>query len=167
MKDVLRKKEDEIIELEAVGKELRDYVEQIEKHSGLNCQGKKVGEVGQKQKTRKLKLLKERAECALWFAKSFGLDLACIKFKDAKTNENYAFDYQQPTSSERVGGEESEGSSAVLSDTQSSQIEQILFLLDKFYVSDEFYHELTVAFEDMPRSFDQTTEVRPEQNVSH
>ena len=40
-----------------------------------------------------------------------------------------------------------------LSDSQSSQVEQILFLLDKFYVSDEFYHELTVVYEDIPRSY--------------
>ena len=39
-----------------------------------------------------------------------------------------------------------------MTDTESSQIEQVLFLLDKFYVSDELYHEFAIAY-DMPRSY--------------
>ena len=71
---MLRRKEGEIIELEVVGKELREYFDQ----SGLTCQSKKVGEDGQKPRKRRLKLPKERAECALWFAKSFGLEVTCL-----------------------------------------------------------------------------------------
>jgi len=151
MRDVQRNKEEEIIQLEAAGKELKDYVDQLERQSGLTCQSKKVGEVGQKQRQRKVKLLKERAECALWFAKSFGLELSCLKFKDVKSNETYSLDYQTPTTSRPE--EAAETSQEELSESQSSQIEQILFLLDKFYVSDQFYHELTVTYEDMPRSY--------------
>ena len=40
-----------------------------------------------------------------------------------------------------------------MTDTESSQIEQVLFLLDKFYVSDELYHEFAIAYDDMPRSY--------------
>ena len=153
MRDVQRKNEEEIIHLEAAGKELKDYVDQLERQSGLTCQSKKVGEVGQKQRQRKLKVLKERAECALWFAKSFGLELSSLKFKDVKCNETYVLDYQTPTKSRAEEEETPESSPEELSDHQSSQIEQILFLLDKFYVSDQFYHELTVTYEDMPRSY--------------
>jgi len=60
MTDVLRNKEDGIVELEAAGKELSEYVDQLERQSGFTCQSKKVGEVGQKQRNRKLKLLRKR-----------------------------------------------------------------------------------------------------------
>ena len=152
MRDVLRNKEEEILQLEAAGKELRGYVDDLERHSGLTCQSKKEGEVGKKQRQRKLKVLKERAQCALWFAKSLGLELTCLKFKDANSSETYSLDYQTPTSN-RAGEEETTETIGELSDFQSSQVEQILFLLHKFYVSDEFYHELTVFYEDMPRSY--------------
>lgn len=36
---------------------------------------------------------------------------------------------------------------------QHSKLEQILFLLDKFCVSDECYDELTLIFNGMPRSY--------------
>ena len=32
-------------------------------------------------------------------------------------------------------------------------LEQLLFLLDKFCVSDELYHELTILYKDLPRSY--------------
>ena len=125
MRDVQRNKEEEIIQLEDAGKELKDYVDQLERQSGLACQSKTVGEVGQKQRQRKLKLLKERAECALWFAKSFGLELSCLKFKDRKSNETYSLDYQTPTTSRAE--ETAETGPEELSESQGSQIEQIRF----------------------------------------
>ena len=106
-----------------------------------------MGEVGQKQRQRKLKVLKERAECALWFAKSFGPELSIIKFKDVKCNDTYSLHYHTPTTSRAEEKETPESSPDKLSDYHRSHIEQILFLLDNFY------HELTVAYEDMPSSY--------------
>lgn len=147
MSEALKQKEDEIGELQTVNEQLESYIEKIKHQSGLTCQSKKIGDVGSKQRGRKLKQLKERAECALWFAKSFGLEISCLKFKDSENNEDYSFDYQKTpsTSSAENNPEQSE--------KDNSNIEQILFLLDKFYVSDEFYHELTVVYKDMPRSY--------------
>ncbi len=71
-------------------------MDMLEKQSGLLCQGRKVGELGPKQRSRKLKVLKERAECALWFAKSFGLELAFVKLRDAKAGQSYSFNYDSP-----------------------------------------------------------------------
>ena len=73
--------------------------------------------------------------------------------KDAKSNETYSLDYQTPTTYRAEEEETTESSPEELSDNQSSQTEQILFLLDTFYFSDQYYHELTVALEDMPRSY--------------
>ncbi len=63
IQDVLRKKEEEIVELETAEEELRNYVDMLEKQSGLLCEGRKVGGLGPKQRSRKV--LKERAQCAL------------------------------------------------------------------------------------------------------
>ena len=42
-------------------------------------------QVGPKQRVRKLKVLKERADCALQFAKSFSLELVSLTFRDTDT----------------------------------------------------------------------------------
>ena len=76
-----------------------------------------------------------------------------IKFKDVKCNDTYSLHYHTPTTSRAEEEETPESSPDELSDYQRSQIRQILFRLDKFYVSDQFYHELTVAYEDMPSSY--------------
>ena len=49
-----------------------------------------------KTMAKKLKVLKERAEYAIWFAKSFGLGLSHLTFTDVKLNETYSYDYQNP-----------------------------------------------------------------------
>ena len=56
MRNVQRKRKEEIIHFHS-GKELKDNVDQLERQSGLTCQSKKIGEVGQKQRQRRLKLL--------------------------------------------------------------------------------------------------------------
>ena len=45
----------------------------------------------------------------------------------------------------------SHGSS--LSDDGKTKIEQVLFLLEKFYVGDSFYHELTMTLSGLPKSY--------------
>jgi hypothetical protein len=40
-----------------------------------------------------------------------------------------------------------------LSDNDKSKVEMVLFLLDKFCIGDNFYHEMTVLFDDLPRSY--------------
>lgn len=59
------KMEQEISDLTLVNKELAEYVETLEKRDFLNCQGRKMHEVGSKQKGRKLRVLKNKAQCAL------------------------------------------------------------------------------------------------------
>ena len=39
-----------------------------------------------------------------------------------------------------------------LIDTENSQIEELLFLLDNFHVSDEQYDEFSTVYADTPRS---------------
>ena len=48
--------------------------------------------------------------------------------------------------------EQEEGNSTALSDTDNWEIQKVLFLLDKFYVSDQLKHEFTIAYDDMQRA---------------
>ena len=69
----INKLEEEITDLTDVNKELVEYIAALEQKESFMCQGKKVTEVGAKQKGRKLRHLKNKVQCALWFCKSFGL----------------------------------------------------------------------------------------------
>ena len=85
----------------------------------------------------------------MWFSKAFGLELDSLKVTEAetvKTHEIYS----------TLNTEKTEGcltSDTDISDTDMSRVEQILCLVDKFCVSDEFYHELTMIENGLPRSY--------------
>lgn len=116
----------------------------LEKRESLNCQGKKLHKLGPKQQARKLCHLKNKAQCALWFCRSFGLELLEIKLQDEE-GVPYNLVYSTPTSS-------SCGYSKLTED-EKNKVEQVLFLLDKFCVGDEVYHELSMILEGLPKSY--------------
>ena len=95
--------------------------------------------MGPKQRGRKLRLLKDKIQCALWFSESFGLKLSQVKLNDDKGGthllawENESFE--------------------TLQEEDNNKLEQILFLLDKFCVGDEVYHEMTTHTGDLPKSY--------------
>jgi hypothetical protein len=107
----------------------------------LNCQGRKVHEVGNKQKGRKFQLLKNKAQCALWFSKSLSLEISRIKLKDLE-GCNYSFDYKDHNAS-----------SSDLKQNDKESLQQILYLLDKFCVGDAVYHELSILSDGLPKSY--------------
>ena len=82
MKREINELQEEITDLKQVNKDLVNYVEALEKSESLQCQGKKYNQLGAKQQRRNLRLLKSKAQCALWFCKSFGLELSEIKLQD-------------------------------------------------------------------------------------
>lgn len=139
--------EKEVTDLKEANKALRDYVEILEHEEALKCQGKTINDLGTKQKGRKLQLLKNRAQCALWFCKSFGLDLTNIRLQD-ESGCSYTMEYPIPSTS-TPGQMEYEK----LSKDRQEIIEHVLFLLDKFCVGDEVYHELSVITEGLPKSY--------------
>ena len=58
---------EEVCDRKIISNQLMDYVDTLEKTDSLQCQGKQIQDVGKKQKSRKLRMLKNRAQCALWF----------------------------------------------------------------------------------------------------
>lgn len=88
-------------------------------------------------------------QCALWFCKSFGLELSQFKVKDSEGIEHTLHcNGNSPTQSQGTGT-----TYATLSQEEKNKLGGILYLLDKFCVGDDFYHELTITTEGLPKSY--------------
>lgn len=133
---------------------LDQYVKKLERYSDLpEKDGKDISKVSPTTKWRFLKELKTRAQKALWFMKQFGLTIQSL---EAKQNDGVCHNInlvaQQESDSDTCAGSEN-SSASCLSEDEKSKIEKVLFLMDKFGVSEDFYHELTMVFADLPRSY--------------
>ena len=82
--------------------------------------GKDISEV--KKKSRTLKTYTTRAQTALWFARSFGLEVESIAMKEVKTgskhNTKMAIDEQQENTTTELDS---------LSEEEKEKVDQILF----------------------------------------
>ena len=94
-------------------------------------------QLGSRQKVRRIKVLTEKAEVALRFLETYGLKLSCLKAKELDYSRTYTLYFQTENSVE----------------DDKESVEQILFLLDRFCVSGELYHELSLVYDDLPRSY--------------
>ncbi|XP_028418693.1 uncharacterized protein LOC114544180 [Dendronephthya gigantea] len=137
MAEALARKDEEI---ESANEQVLNYIEkiaQLEKSNFVLLNfGKKINQLGKRQKLRRIKELKDRADIALWFLQTHGLEVSCLKMKESETGNVFTFDYN-----EKITPDDDES------------LEELLFLLDKFCASDELYHELTVFCDDLPRSY--------------
>lgn len=116
-------------------KAFRNYVEKLcgisvnteqEKH-------KEFSEVSRSYQLKVLRQIKSRAQCALWFLDCFGLKLDLITLKE-NTENQHDINYN-PT------------------ETEQDVLKKVLYLLDRFYVSDACYHELSVICKGLPKSY--------------
>ena len=83
----MSKMEENVADPSEVNKELSDYIEVREsKEAAQTCTGKKITQVGPKQRGRQLRLLKDKFQCtcALWFSERCGLKLSQVKLNDYK-----------------------------------------------------------------------------------
>lgn len=142
MSQEINKMKEELLDLKNANQELQMYIDTLEKNNNLNnCFAKKHHELGRKQQQRRLTCLKNKAQYALWFSTSFGLDLKEIKLQD-QDGKTHTMSYST-----------NQTEYSKLSDDTKSKIEQVLFLLDKFCVGDEVYHELSLLGEGLPKSY--------------
>ena len=100
--------------------------------------GQPVSDVSVRQQRRKLSQLKTSIEKALWFIDSFGLDLQSVTVKSSN-EKPMEISFADSTSNSQ--------------DHLSESALQTLYLLERFRVSDEFYHELAVVNPSLPRSY--------------
>lgn len=102
--------------------------------------GKKLSELNRKSASKKLSILKNRVEKALWFAKSFGVTFEDITCTDNSGKKYYLLDNNKSRFDN-------------LPEVEKDKVKNILFILDQFCISDEAYHELTVQNNTMVKSY--------------
>lgn len=121
--------------------------------------GRGLDEVEERQRRRKIKNLQESCKRALWFTDSFNIDVLSIVCRMRKSKETISIDVPHPspppptstppTSTPSSSTPSTSSSSPTLtsatSTNDSSQLRKVLYLLDRFGVSDEFYHELSMV----------------------
>ena len=74
---------------------------------------------------------------ALWFADNYDIDVINISFKTSH-DETLMLNYS---------------SSPPVPSSTANGCEEVLYLLDRYGVSDLFYHELSMLFPNLPRSY--------------
>jgi len=125
-------------------KEYIDFIEDKLIDEDLRNNGKKLSEVGPRQKIRKIKELTTNVEKALWFVESFGLKLDVLLLLDREGTVQIQLDKNQQ-------GQKSVFNS--LCEDDKDKIRAVLFIMDRFCISDAAYHELTMRVAGLERSY--------------
>lgn len=146
MQNTILNMANELKDLKETNSQLEEYIKCLEKEEGFEYRGKYVSETKNKQCT--LKAFLSRAQTALWFSKAFGLELESLKVKETGTGKFHEINVESKRDKPRENP-----ASQTDSDADMSRVEKILYLLDKFCVSDEFYHELSMIENGVPRSY--------------
>lgn len=134
----------EIDKLREENEHLHKYVEELGQHVSFSVNEKTFNEIGVRQQRRKLKELKTNVEKALWFAKTFRLDLQSVSFLD-DNGTSHTLSY---VGKERKGYKD-------LPKEEQEKVRNILFIMDKFCIGEAAYHELTMfsPSNDLPKSY--------------
>ena len=131
-------------ELSRENNDLKVYVEQLGQDLSFQNYNRKITQVSDRQQRRKLSEIKSHTAKALWFAKTFGLDVQHVHFMDDR-GRHHTFTYEPK---KKKGYHE-------LSEEEKQKVQNVLFILDKFCIGDAAYHELTMLCENnsLPRSY--------------
>ena len=109
-----------------------------------------VAEVSVRQRRHKLTKLKQAARKTLWFVDSFGLQLQSLELEDTSGAQvSLSFTQSSQSTSPPIPD--------VVDPTNEAPSDQALrstsYLLERFDVSDEFYHQLAMIHPALPRSY--------------
>ena len=113
---------------------LATQVSHLENNACKNCAysrdniSKKIDQVGQRQRQRKIKELKTKAEQALWFFGSYGVSLSTICVEDSHGN-------QLDISPGKTGGEKVSKYN-LLPEKEKTRLKEVIYILDPFCVGD-------------------------------
>lgn len=135
----------EIQDLKEQNLNLQDYIQGLGQDLDFRNKGyKNLSDIGERQRRRKMNDLKTNVEKALWFAKTFGLELQSANFKD-ELRANHTLSY-----CEKV-----QKSYKDLAEEDQQNVKNVLFILDKFCIGGEAYHELSMidGNDELPKSY--------------
>ena len=131
---------------------LSDLVFNMEKNS--TCQGcteilvnksSPLEKVGPRQRLRKMNELKTKAQRALWFLESYGVTAKDLVMEDSSGQEielDIGSGNKRPLSKYKDLGEK-----------EKVRIEEVLHILDTFFIGDASYHSLTQIGSGLPKSY--------------
>ena len=122
---------------------LIDYVKSINKKVGTANSEKEFSEITENNKLRKIEEFKSKAETTLWFVESHGLVPQYLKL-ESTDGQTVKVDFN-PSSSK--------SSYQDLPEEKRQKIKDLLFILEKFNVSESAYRELTVFCDGLPRTY--------------
>lgn len=106
--------------------------------------GRTYNEVSYTQKQRKLKELKTNSERALWFLESFGFKLDKLLLINCQSGEKATLQYNNGK----------KAAYQFLSEEDKDKVRNVVYIMDKFCVSDAAYHEFSMTNnEGLPRSY--------------
>ena len=124
--------------------ELINYIGLPEKNENIAYKGKDISEVI--KKSQSLKSFSTKAQTALWFAESFGLELKTVVVVEKKSGITHMLTPQGHQGQVGTAYAETFATTGfeALSDDEKAKVERVLLLLDKFCVGDLFYHKPTM-----------------------
>lgn len=122
-----------------------NVIEKLCAQKRFDNHGRTFLEVGKRQQERKLQTLATRIEQALWFIESFGLHLNNVKLVDNSGKDHCL----------SIGLEKETKSFNELPNQEQQEIQQVLYVMDKFCIGEAAYHKLTCCpgGEELPRSY--------------
>ena len=122
----------DINKLKRENDKLYDIIAKISPQRKFEDKGKSFLEVGKRQQDRKLQTLATRVEQALWFSESFGLKLNSVKTID-DSGKAHCLSFE----------EKGLKNYTELPTDEKQDIQQVLYIMDKFCIGEAAYHELT------------------------
>jgi len=132
---------------------LKNCIEKLKKNNGTDKNGKELSTLSPTTKWRYLKDLKTRAQKALWFLRAYGLKLNSLEVEETNSTcitHNFSLHVPSSTVSTNTG---STSKYSTLTEDDKKKVEEVLFIMDQFSVSEEFYHQLTMVCDGLPRSY--------------
>ncbi len=112
----------------------------------LENSSKPLTDVGTRQRQRKIKELKTKAEKALWFLDSYGVTLDTFSVEDSN-GEQVDLKVNPEGNGCKISKYEA------LPEKQKTRVKEVLHILDRFCVGDAAYHALSVLESGLPRSY--------------
>ena len=129
---------------------MKKYVEKLDRGKETDKKGKDIAALSATLRWSYLKDLTTRAQKALWFMKAYGLEVE----ENNNTKHNLNLTDTPTTSNPAVPATNNEGCTYLsLQEDERKKVEEVLFLMDRFSVSKEFYRHLTMIFNGLPRSY--------------
>ena len=156
---------------------MREHEELLAEHKAVKAAakfreniGRPLAELAPRQARRKRAEFKSKAAAALWFAKSFGIEIKSLEAVD-DNNEKVVFRYDDKEDDDDRAVQVNPSAAVATSDQyekrkrrflslpaeEQDKIWQLLYLVNRFRISDEFIHEQSMIFKEMPRSYLVTT----------